>query len=119
MWLFTKYGFFSVVQHRDDEKKVLIRARIKDDLVGLLQFMRYRCHVAPPEVVELPHSDYAFRIALDKSVWRDVAAALTGDIDYDNFKNAVHGQPDRDDAYLRVWQEMQALQQRRRQTDGS
>lgn len=32
MWLFTTQGFYSVVADRDDETRVLVRARAEEDL---------------------------------------------------------------------------------------
>ena len=113
MWLFTKYGFFSIVQDRNDSRRVLVRARIRNDLERLLHLLDDKCDGEAPEVVEMPDADYAFRIFLDKAAWAKVAKVLANDIDYGNFKNAVHGEPDRDQAYMEVWSSLSRLQEDR------
>jgi hypothetical protein len=36
---------------------------------------------------------------------------IVSSIDYGNFKEAVHGEPDRDVAYMQVWSVMNGFQQ--------
>ena len=38
MWIFTKYGFYSVVEHPRHCKLVVVRARRKEHLDNLVQF---------------------------------------------------------------------------------
>ena len=35
MWVFNRDGFFSAVEHRDDNSKVMVRARAKEDIENL------------------------------------------------------------------------------------
>ena len=35
MWLMTTRGFYSVVEHRDDADRLLVRARTREDIEAL------------------------------------------------------------------------------------
>lgn len=126
MWLFTKYGFYSVVQsytwHDDlkvtDPDNFVVRARCKDHLINLLTAFDETlsmCHI-----VETTDSDYQFRIRVPRREWLMVVATLTESINYDNFKGAVHNYEDTgtgpvkhspyERALMQVWQTMQSLQ---------
>jgi len=114
MWLFSRHGFYSVVQDKTDSGLIQIRARIKDDLDGLSAFADKRLGMKMSSIISTPHADYAYRVVVGRKEWAKVATALAQDIDYENFKNEVHGEEDRDDAYLGCWSEMHELQQKRK-----
>ena len=38
MWIFTPTGFLSVVEHRDDSRCLIVRARAKEDLKDIGEF---------------------------------------------------------------------------------
>src|SRR5687767_11117776 len=89
MWLFTKYGFFSVVSARDssggvDIATLQVRARLRGHLVSLIE----RFELAA-EVVETRDADYRFRILVPKTTWSTVAGELATEINYANFKGEV------------------------------
>lgn len=121
MWLFTQYGFYSVVCARDlegdgsrfDPEHVMVRARSRRHLESLQQ--RF------PELASLPigdtaNTDYRFRIVVPKTTWAEVARALAGEIDYGNFKSRVHSRTSDADythALHEVWAVMEKLQHRR------
>ena len=107
MWLFTSLGFFSVVAHRDDPDTLLIRARARDDLEAL----RDR-HLPDLELHENAGSDYRWRAFVARDEWQIVAANLTAEIDYPNFKDAVAARQGhrRADLYHDVWATMYRLQ---------
>lgn len=110
MWLMTKFGFYSVVAHRERLDQVLVRGRKRQDLVQLLQLGR-DLGIAPlPEIVDTPDADYACRLFMDRQVWQRLAAVLALGIDYPNFKEAVHGEPARDRAYLDCWSALRRFQ---------
>lgn len=113
MWLFTRHGFYSVVQDKSDPQRVQVRARIEDDLDRLSSFAKGKLSAEMPAVISTPHADYAYRLVIDRPLWERLGAALTGDIEYPNFKAAVHGQADRDAAYFTVWSAMNDLQRKR------
>lgn len=94
MWIFTEDGFFSVVCARKndgkspdiDESKFMVRARSKNHLANLKN--KYK-ELENCEIVEMTHSDYKYRIFVDKSLWSDVMMKISQNINYGNFKNKV------------------------------
>lgn len=107
MWIFTQFGFFSLVQHRAKPETLLVRGRVKSDLVAFA----HRCRLPASSVIELDDADYRFRIEVPRAVAAEALEKATGEIDYDNFKDRVaetqgHG---RADVYLRVWSDVRRL----------
>jgi hypothetical protein len=122
MWLFTKYGFFSAVCARKGKKGkkgkeldpnlFMIRARIQEHLEALIE--RFE-ELADCKIKNSNNTDYRFRIFVPKETWAVVMAALTLEIEYGNFKSAVHAtQPHEDGGYTKklhdVWSVMYGLQ---------
>lgn len=108
MWSFTGFGFFSVIQHRDDPELLLVRARVREDLVNLKKYLPNL-----GDITDTPNADYPYRAL----AWRvDYAEAMKRailDIDYTNFKNGVtktQGHA-RHDLYMRVWGVMRTAEQ--------
>jgi hypothetical protein len=96
MWLFTKYGFFSVVCARAgtggkhepvDPNRVMVRARVRKHLESLVA--RFPELLEECTIRESTDTDYAFRLFVAKTNWVRIAAQLSDEIDYDNFKSAV------------------------------
>jgi hypothetical protein len=96
MWLFTTYGFFSVVCARSgngskgmpvDPDRMMVRARLAEHLEALKE--RFPDELGDAEVVVTKDTDYACRLFVAKPNWVRVAAALAEETDYDNFKSAV------------------------------
>lgn len=117
MWLFTRYGFFSVVldpsikpEHNSHgvtaHYNVSIRSRVKKDLLLLLE-LPTALRAAQPEIVELKNRDYPYRIYASREELQELMQFLANDLDYDNFKNMVDRAkgmgPERHDLYSRVW----------------
>ncbi len=98
MWIFTKNGFFSAVEHFDDSNLIHVRARFRGDLERLCAERG-----VAPNVVETPSNDYPFRMDFERSVWREIVADEAGAVDYSNFKSAVRDGTPRDRAYMNVW----------------
>lgn len=99
MWLFVRDGFFSVVAHREKPGVYLIRARAHKDLVA----MQNRLGLTVP-IKGTPHADYAFRMELPGEHFDRYLQCSCADVDYDNFKDAVHAvDPARSHAYMGVW----------------
>ena len=122
MWLFTKYGFYSVVCARQDdggygqpidEDRLMVRARLRQHLETLQT--RFPAVLGDAEILAFPGSDYAFRIFVPKAAWVKVAAEFAGEIAYDNFKAEV-ARGDADQGYEAalhdVWSVMNRLQRR-------
>lgn len=96
MWLFTKYGFFSVVCARQgdgshgmpvDHDRMMVRARVAEHLAALKE--RFPDELGGSEIVTTEYTDYACRLFVAKTNWVRVAAALAEETDYDNFKKAA------------------------------
>ena len=84
MWLFTSFGFFSIVRKPDDAF-LTIRSRTLGDLHRLRQ--HYLPTAGPPQAHR--GTDYPWRMRCDQ---RDLARAMmriVDDIDYANFKDEV------------------------------
>jgi hypothetical protein len=61
-------------------------------------------------IKETENADYRFRTVASPRLVADAVARTVAQIDYPNFKNAVHGDSQRDRAYMRVWAAMHELQ---------
>lgn len=122
MWLFTKYGFYSVVCARQgdgrhgqpvDPSRIMVRARLRPHLEALKD--RFPDLLGGCDIKEFADADYGFRIFVEKRVWTQVMAELTEDLDYDNFKSEVARFQERDGADYQyslheVWSVMYRLQ---------
>ena len=108
MWIFTPFGFFSIVQKTHDASDQLtIRGRVRADLENLVS------HLPSASVIrEDRDADYRFRITADKDDLAYVMARLVVDLDYDNFKNQVAKEQGHDRAvcYGQVWSTLYELQ---------
>ena len=112
MWLVTKFGFYSVVAHNSDPDLMLVRGRCQADMEQLRGFAQGR-GLNLPEIVTNAGYDYGFRMFVPRRDWEKVGAALTAEIDYPNFKNQAHGDPDRDAAYMQMWTIMRNFQDKK------
>jgi len=122
MWIFTKYGFFSIVYARKgkgergqpiDPKHLMVRARMRTHLDSLMA--RFPGQLGQCEIREFAGTDYAYRLFVPKTAWMQVVSELADEIDYGNFKSEVaHYQGDQADAYEQslheVWSVMNQLQ---------
>jgi len=118
MWLFTQYGFYSVVCARDlagnaariDPDTFMVRARCRRHLESLqTRFPQ----LASLEIADTSNTDYRFRVVVPKTVWAEVIRELTGEINYGNFKDRAHrqaGDPLYVEALHDVWEVMERLQ---------
>ena len=105
MWLFTQYGFFSIVSAKKlkngnvsaelDPQTVLVRARDRRHL----QNLQTRFADLRNLPVNQTSSDYACRLIVPKATWVQVARELAEEIDYDNFKDHCFGSGLTDDMY--------------------
>ena len=121
MWLMTRYGFYSVVENRDDKNAVLIRARARADLERLCDRYGKQIEGFAPDAIDGPdrYADYRWRLWVKRDEWKAVVADLTDDIDYENFKNAVKKvDKDRAERYMSVWSTMYRVQTDERDADG-
>ena len=101
MWLMTTRGFYSVVQHRDDADRLLVRARTREDIEALAGLV-----AAEPQW--LGTADYAWRVETTRDEWQAAMQVLVGEITYPNFKSAIKDDA-HEQAYHRVWGVMNEL----------
>ena len=128
MWLFTQYGFYSVVCARDlspttanspsgiAKDTLMVRARVRRHLEDLQK--RFP-ELAGCEILTTLNTDYRFRLVVSKTDWVQVADQLAKEIDYGNFKSRVHtltGDAEYMHALHEVWAVMEKLQRPENQT---
>lgn len=110
MWIFTTYGFFSFTRSPLEPERIQIRARDDRDLEDLK-----KRHGIKAKIIETDHSDYRWRIIVDRGVAAKIMTDETLAIDYENFKNAttdrMHSRP-----LMSVWSSMMSVQREREAT---
>jgi hypothetical protein len=117
MWLFTRYGFYSVAcaskaDGTIDTASLMIRARSFDHLKNLQA--RFPA-LASTEILVWPNRDYRYRIIVPKSAWALVVTELAEEQEWSNFKNeTAHHQGSEGSAYVHalheVWDVMNRFQ---------
>jgi hypothetical protein len=118
MWIFTRYGFYSVAsaQRPDggvDPCKMMVRAR----RAAHLENLKTRFPVlAEEKVVALPGRDYRWRLFVPKEQWAAIVAEMAKEQDWSNFKNEAaryQGRAGSDyvHALHTVWDVMNRLQE--------
>ncbi|MEI6446693.1 MAG: hypothetical protein WCO96_02285 [Actinomycetes bacterium] len=98
----TKRGFYSVVAHRDDPSRVLVRARCERDIQALDDL------IPGAEPQHTPDADYAWRFECQAEQWAAAVTVMAGEIDYPNFKAAITDKAHHR-AYLDVWHSLLPL----------
>lgn len=84
MWLITNSGYVSIVEHRDDDSVLIVRARRKSDLQRLFPHA---------EVAHTPSADYPYRVCVARDIVRRIMMAAVDQITYPNFKASISGDP--------------------------
>ena len=84
MWLFTRFGFFSIVRKEGDDH-LTIRSRTQGDLLRLCRY--YLPKAGDPVAHE--GTDYPWRVTCPRNDFAEAMQKIAGDIDYPNFKNEV------------------------------
>lgn len=100
MWIASKNGFFSIVQHRDDPEQVLVRSRVKKDLAEIFPEER---------ILHTPGADYHWRVFASKNEVSDILLRQMTELDYPNFKGKIAKTPSQEDklsAYHHIWSVM-------------
>lgn len=82
MWVFTETGFVSAVVHRDDETKLMVRARDRKSLDGLVD-------LAGVKVIDTPTGDYPHRVVVSKDQFQQWVTSSVDEMSYPNFKSRV------------------------------
>jgi hypothetical protein len=108
MWIFTPTGFYSVVEDRNDDYKVFIRARRSEDIKALEQYVDAEFL---GEMLVMPKADYPFRVHVDKETAGDIAYNAAMSVSYENFKSEVaKHDKNRAGIYHDVWDVMLKLE---------
>ena len=81
MWVFTQYGFFSIVHKDSDEHHLLVRARFRGDLERL---RKKEPRLGRTIVTE--DADYRFRAFIPREAAAELFATLMRELMYGNFK---------------------------------
>jgi hypothetical protein len=113
MWIATVSGFFSVVADTQRPGRMLIRARCRADIFNLYHAHQGLKSMEPPTSDEM--RDYRWRISIDRIDWIILAGRLAQEVDYPNFKSAVHehaNQSNKYGPYLQTWSTMKGVQDR-------
>jgi len=97
MWVFSRMGFFSVVENRNNTEEVMVRARCIDDIT------RLALRLGNSAITQTPTADYPYRLTCPKTAWANIMYDTAEDIDYDNFKNTITDDPLRSACYSEVW----------------
>ena len=100
MWIMTNKSFLSVVANRDDEKTLLVRARLAGHIESVFP---------DAKIFYKTGSDYLYRALIPREQVAQVIAKQITEINYDNFKNSVKNRPYHD-ALLGIWTIMYRLQ---------
>jgi|TARA_R110002020_G_scaffold197254_1_gene398325 hypothetical protein len=93
MWLFLSNGVLSVVNHRDLEDTVLVRARVREHI---------SYYFGNEGIYVDMEADYPYRYNLEKEGFKEFLAEYVDEMEYDNFKNSVRSSAMKG-ACMRVW----------------
>jgi hypothetical protein len=101
MWIFTEFGFFSIVSHRSKPMISLVRGRVRSDLLAFAA----RAGVDPCCVFEDAGADYRYRLELPKTKVQRVLSSTVEAMNYDNFKARVEELQGirREQVYMAIW----------------
>lgn len=103
MWIFTKTGFYSVVQKPEHKGSSIltVRARSLDDLRAFCQ----ESDTPESRIRRNTGTDYPYRVTVPRCVFANWLSLQAYNVDYPNFKNLVHSTLGafRSRIYARVW----------------
>lgn len=105
MWLFTRFGFFSVTLALEDPtgQTVQVRARVREDIEALdTWFLGETGTLLGDDIISTPRRDYQYRMYVPKARWAEAARLLAQDLNYSNFKAQIRDH-ERHDVYAAVW----------------
>ena len=92
MWIFTKYGFFSIACANKrgsgdiDPNVVMVRSRLKEHLVNLQERFK-ETDIAKLAIEDSTHTDYRYRIVMPKDEWVAALSEMSAEQTWRNFKN--------------------------------
>src|SRR5689334_21731085 len=94
MWICFNDGFVSVVADKNDQTRLMVRARRKNDLLNIFG--------QDAQIVETPEADYRWRTFVDRAAFKAVVANRIDAVSYTNFKNTVKDD-DLHEMYMDFW----------------
>lgn len=104
MWIYTRYGFYSVTLDPANREQLQVRARSAEDLRNLSHYGLSAKWIKRNIRFAGANRDYPCRIFIAKERWVAVLAAILRDIDYSNFKDAAEDVfPERHDILFNIW----------------
>jgi hypothetical protein len=91
MWIFTRYGFFSIACATGadgalDANTVMLRSRLREHLLSLKARFP-ETELGKAVILSSDHTDYRYRIVLPKTIWVAALAELATEQTWSNFKN--------------------------------
>ena len=106
MWLFTRDGFLSLVQDRDNPDLLQVRARDRADILA---------HFPQAQVLDTAGADYAFRALVNRREVADTIHAAVMGLSYtshakEEMADASPPNPRRMSAYYTVWTALAEMQ---------
>ena len=102
MWIFTKHGFISIVQHNSMPDHFQVKARVVTPLKSL-----WPGH----EIEVIDWADYRYRITIPKDEVMPVLLSVIEDVLYTSFKNECEMDEDYHYVLTRIWGLMYNYQQ--------
>jgi hypothetical protein len=105
MWIMSKTGFISIVQHNDSPDDLLVRARALEDLEDFLEPASHPPASLSYDIQYDPAADYWFRVVVPRDVVATLVADQIDDLDYTtNVKgNCDKGDQARHSAMMSCW----------------
>ena len=102
MWVIMNKAYFSIVENKNNQDELLVRARVAGDIERIFP---------DAEVLKNTGADYLYRASVPKTVVSNTLKNEIENIDYGNFKNSVPWEDElRHDVYFNVWSELSKLQ---------
>lgn len=110
MWIASKYGFYSIVQTRENKELFMVRARAEKDLKNLKSSLSV---LKEHEIRVTKHADYHFRVLVNREELSQLMKFFASEIDYPNFKDKIKSIPSQMDKlrfYSEIWASMYGYQ---------
>tara|TARA_R110002167_G_scaffold160643_1_gene356745 strand:- start:4452 stop:4793 length:342 start_codon:yes stop_codon:yes gene_type:complete len=96
MWIAFNDSWLSIVENRNDEDTLLVRARSKDHILNVFP----NCDWFKDET-----ADYPYRVYITREHVADVVSKRLMEISYPNFKNSVDDEK-LHNVYSNIWSEI-------------
>lgn len=107
MWLFTTFGFYSIVL-KPGEQDLTVRARVAADLDALRE--KYLPELSAARTI--PDTDYPYRATISHQAFARGLAGMGEDIHYSSFKDEINANlgEERGHVYADVWSVLHKLE---------